>query len=387
MIKCLYCETKFITGKGSLEHVILSSLGGRKGSRNVCCEECNSRLGSEIDKSISEAFSFFSNMLGIRTGRNKQAAVLKNVIKIGENSYNMLPEGKLELSKNKVNIKEFDNRKEVTINAKNEEEAKNILKKIMFDQLKLDPTSVKNIQSTINKIYPPTIQNNFSFGGDEQYRSIAKTILTYLATLVKPERLRDNTFKDIINYINGVSNNIKFPVLYNGKLKLPETHKLSEINHRVFICASSTKNKVIGILEIYGCITISCILSKKWIYNDISKVYIVDPVTSKTLNEDILLSESLINECINMNVSLDDESIVYIKDDISKLMREIVKRQKNSRIEEKIKEAMNMYLPNEGEVITDESIYKLSHHLATEITDDIYKINRKDEYELNFENL
>lgn len=383
MIKCLYCENEFLESKGSLEHVILSSLGGRKGSRNICCEKCNARLGTKIDKPVADSFSFFSNMLGIRTGRNKKSATIKNIIKIGDSSYNMLPEGKFELSKNNVNI----DRKEISISAKNEEEAIKILKNIMFNQLTLDPKSINNIQATLNKIYPPEVHRKFSLGGDEQYRSFAKTILTYLATLVKPERLREDNFKDIIDYINGVAHRKKYPVLYNGTLSLPLEPKLSKINHRVFIHASNTKNKVIGILEVFGCITISCILSKEWKYRNISKVYIVDPVTSETLSEDITLPELLVNECINMKTSLDDNSINYLKRDLSKLMEEVVKRQYDSRMREKIQESMDMFLPKEGEVITDESIHKLSHHLAVEITHDLYRIDRKEDYELNFENL
>lgn len=183
-IKCVYCKNEFKEGEGSFEHVILSSLGGRKASRNICCVECNTRLGTEIDKPVADLFGFYSNMLGIRTGRNKDAAVIKNITKIGDSSYDMLPEGKFELSKNKVNIQELDNIKKISISGKDEDQAKNILKNIMFHQLKIDPKSIKNLEATLNTIYPPIIHREFVFGGDEQYRSFAKTILTYLATLV-----------------------------------------------------------------------------------------------------------------------------------------------------------------------------------------------------------
>ncbi|MDN5062320.1 HNH endonuclease [Aliarcobacter butzleri] len=386
-IKCVYCTNEFKEGEGSLEHVILSSLGGRKGSRNICCEKCNGRLGTEIDKPVADSFSFFSNILGIKTGRNKKAAVIKNIIEIGDSLYNMLPQGKFELSKTKVNIKEFDNRKEVSISAKDEEEAKNILKNILFNQLKLDPKAIDKVQATLHKIYPPEVIHKFSLGGDEQYRSFAKTMLTYLATLVKPERLREDNFKDIIDYINGISHQNKYPILYNGTLSLPIEPKISNINHRIFIHASNKKNKVIGVLEIFGNIKISCILSNKWKYKNISKVYVIDPVTSESLNEDITLSETFVNECINMKISLDESSVNYIKSDLTNLTEEVVKRQKDSIMTEKIEKAMEMYLPKEGEVITDESMHKLSHYLANEIIHDLYRIDRKEELELKFEDL
>ncbi|WP_157352219.1 HNH endonuclease [Aliarcobacter butzleri] len=387
MIKCVYCTNEFIEGKGSFEHVVLSSLGGRKGSRNICCEECNSRLGTEIDKTVADTFSLYSNMLGIRTGRNKEAAVIKNIVKIGDSSYDMLPQGKFELSKNDVKVQDIDKHKKILINAKNEDEAKKILKNIMSNQLKIDPKSVKHLAATVSKTYPPIIQSEIKFGGEEQYRSYAKTILTYLSTVVNPERLRENNFKDIIDYINGVAHKNKYPVLYNGALSLPLHPKISNISHRVFIHASNTKNKVIGILEIFGSIKVSCILSNEWKYEDISKVYVIDPVTSQALNEDISLSDSLINECINMKMMLDDSSINYLKKDFSKLMQEIVSRQHDSRINEHINIAMEKFLHKEGEFITEESIFKLSNYLANEFVNDLYRINSKEDYELKLEDL
>ena len=387
IIKCVYCLNEFKEGEGSLEHVILSSLGGKKASRNVCCVECNSRLGTEIDKPVADFFNFYSNMLGITTGRNKQAAVIKNITKIGDSSYDMLPKGKFELSKNKVDIQELDNIEKISVSAKDIEQAKKILKNIMFHKPNINPKSIKNLEITSNTIYPPIIHREFVFGGDEQYRSYAKTIFTYLATLVKPERIRENSFKEVINYINGVSNKNKYPVLYNGNLSLPKEPKLSNINHRVFIHASSTKNKVIGVLEIFGSIKISCILSNEWTYNDISKVYVIDPVTTNSLNEDIIFPELFINECINMKTSLDEESLNYLKNDISKLCEEIVKRQQNNRIEEQIKIAIEKFLPKEGETITDDVIFKLSNYLANEIVNDLYRIDKKENYELKFEDL
>lgn len=386
-IKCLYCTNEFKEGKGSLEHVILSSLGGRKASRNICCVECNTRLGIEIDKSVADSFSFFSNMLGIKTGRNKATAVIKNVLQIEDKSYDMLPSGKIELAKNDVSIEEIDKHKKILINAKDEEQAKNILKNIMFNQLKIDPESVKNLESTINKIYPPVIHSKFLFGNEEHYRSFAKTILTYLATLVKPERLRENSFNDVINYINGIVKDNKYPILYNGTLSLPLEPKLSNINHRVFIHASTSKNKVIGIFEIFGHIKVSCILSNEWKYKDVSKVYVIDPVTAEVLNQDITFSDVLINECINMKTIIDDESINYFRDDLSKLAGEIAKRQINTRNEELINIAMEKYLPQEGEAITKEAVFELFNYLMNEFNHDIHRIDRKETYKFNLEDL
>ncbi|MEM9508446.1 MAG: hypothetical protein AAGA16_12310, partial [Cyanobacteria bacterium P01_E01_bin.35] len=64
----------------------MSSIGGRKVSRDIDCENCNNKLGLEIDEPFSKRLGFFSTMLGITTGRNKNAPIHKNFVKHeGEN--------------------------------------------------------------------------------------------------------------------------------------------------------------------------------------------------------------------------------------------------------------------------------------------------------------
>ena len=48
---------------------------------------------------------------------------------------------------------------------------------------------------------------------------------------------------------------------------------------------------------------------------------------------------------------------------------------------------MEKFLPKEGEFITEESIFKLSNYLANEFVNDLYRINRKEDYELKLEDL
>lgn len=72
MLKCIYCNVEeFLPDKGSLEHAILSALGGVKGSKNICCETCNNKYGREIDAALVEQFHIFCTMFGVKTGRKK----------------------------------------------------------------------------------------------------------------------------------------------------------------------------------------------------------------------------------------------------------------------------------------------------------------------------
>ena len=123
MLTCIYCESEeFESDRGSKEHVILSSLGGRKGSKNICCQACNNKYGTEIDEDLSKELSFFSTMLDITTGRNKSAPTHQRIVSHSGKDYNINSGGAFKLSKADVKISDRDdlNGHEVSITAGNE---------------------------------------------------------------------------------------------------------------------------------------------------------------------------------------------------------------------------------------------------------------------------
>ncbi|WP_084185060.1 HNH endonuclease [Desulfonatronum thiodismutans] len=98
-LKCIYCnKNDFDEGKGSREHVILSSLGGRKMSRNICCVVCNNQLGEAIDEPTSKDLVALSNSAGITTGRDKESPTIKNVAMIEGQSLDLKSGGKPDRS-------------------------------------------------------------------------------------------------------------------------------------------------------------------------------------------------------------------------------------------------------------------------------------------------
>ncbi len=131
-LSCIYCLNEtFEQGKGSEEHAILSSLGGRKSSRNVCCSNCNNRLGKEIDEPCSQALSFFSTMLDITTGRNKPAPTQKSIGEHEGKSFDIFPGGEIKFSKSDIDIKENNDKAEISIIANSASEAFKVLSEIL----------------------------------------------------------------------------------------------------------------------------------------------------------------------------------------------------------------------------------------------------------------
>ena len=79
-MECLFCNES--PQKGSLEHVFLSSLGGRLVSRMVTCQTCNNNFatGEKIEDSVAESFAIIRCALMIWSGRDQEPPYIPNAV-------------------------------------------------------------------------------------------------------------------------------------------------------------------------------------------------------------------------------------------------------------------------------------------------------------------
>lgn len=208
MINCIYCKTEYFeVGKGSEEHAILSSLGGKKASRNICCQKCNNSLGDEIDKVISDEFSFISNFANIKTGRNKPPKTIKNAGIMSESEFELKPGGLPHFSKVKFESNEIDeNSVQGKFVARSPDEAIRLMEAFVKKHGKsIDDLKDVNVR-LVSDYDIPKVQGSLKLGGELFFRSITKMMLTYLATLSHHSRLRDGSCDKAIAYIKGECN-------------------------------------------------------------------------------------------------------------------------------------------------------------------------------------
>jgi hypothetical protein len=362
MLTCIYCESEeFESGKGSEEHVILSSLGGKKSSKNICCQTCNNKYGDEIDEELSKELSFFSTMLGITTGRNKPAPTQNRIVSHSGKDYDITSGGAFKISKADVKITDRDdlNGQEISITASNEKQALNILNQVLGkfnksidDFQSLDAKSVRS--------YIPTVHQRISLGGEIQHRSIVKMLLTYAATLISPERLRSGCFSAVIEYIKG--NNPSYAgIQFDTVTIFPEVPNLDEVNHRIFFVASENLKLAVGLIEIYGKLRFSAILSDEWEGVSIGKAYAIDPVSGRQVNIEFNVTDELF-------ASLNERylDISSYKNSIGQLIEVFQKRQTDEVISKISKKAIDRHMVGKGEYVTKEMIELVSQEVALE---------------------
>lgn len=65
--KCIFCTNPL---DGSDEHIIPESLNGRLHSKEIICHDCNvKKFGSNVDTILSQTFSQFILLLGLKNAR------------------------------------------------------------------------------------------------------------------------------------------------------------------------------------------------------------------------------------------------------------------------------------------------------------------------------
>lgn len=362
MLDCVYClESKFQIGGGSLEHVILSSLGGRKGSRNVCCELCNNRLGKAIDEPFSDEFSFFSTMLGITTGRNKPAPTHKRFAYHQGRAYDIGPHGRFTLSNREVEIGKPDEsgKKKIRITTATPEQARSQVAQIL-KSLGKSEDDFQTLQAQLTTSYIPVVEETISLGGHIQLRCVAKMLLTYAATLISPERLRDGTFQAIISYINDTNASFE-EISLDQQTIFPPTPQLDPINHRVFFTTSKSKNLAVGLIEIFGKVRYSAVLSREWTGPSISRGYAINPVTQEHIDLNLNLGDDIFNFHGERNFDL-----AKLIASIGELIATFQERQAHQQISEIITAAFEKHIVDKGEIMTEQMLHSFCYELATQ---------------------
>ncbi|MCF6434586.1 HNH endonuclease [Pseudoalteromonas sp. MMG022] len=356
MIKCLYCErSEFESGKGSNEHAILSSLGGKKTSRNICCVSCNKRLGDEIDKGLANEFVFISNFLNITTGRKKKAKTIKNAGSIDGFDFELKSGGSPYISKVTGNTLPADgNAIKMSFQARNPEEALKLMEQFALSNGK----SLDDVVDTSVKVTTtydiPKVMGSFRLGGEPFFRSVCKMMVTYLATLCDSERLRDGSFEKVIDYITGKATQ-RVEVSFDYNTNFPELKWGSEFYHQIFIWADPKEKLVFCGLKLFNHINLSCVLSRSWEGGEIKRYHAVDPISSQSVDCDADFGCKTINDLVEER-GYDEKQFEQV---LGRLITSVINQQQIKARENNFNEAIKYALASTGtQDLTTENLDK-----------------------------
>lgn len=280
---CLYCDSPL---DGSVEHLLLSAIGGRKKSRRVLCSRCNGRFGSTIDRELAEQLQIFSNILSIKSGRGDDAPTIKGGTLSTGGRWNLMPGGRPQPLDVTIRVEESDGIKKTTIRAPVNK--KHVIKQILEGLASKEGKTLAdlgNSNARLESVYlEESLMFDFDIGGMDSLRAVAKMALNLLAAEIGSDRVRTDEFARIRALVTRGEVADQALVNFDYRNEFPEPPNLSISagwSHRIVISANQATGVVAGFVRLYGALRFSVILANAWNGPSLTYAYIVDPVAGQ----------------------------------------------------------------------------------------------------------
>lgn len=130
MKTCWLCPNPLEGDHRTGEHIIPSSIGGRKEVHDFICRSCNSTRGVAWEAELAKQFLWFSSAAGVKRGRGGTHPDFKVQTASGE-KLRLRADSVLVLDGHDISTQESDNRIEVAIRANDSRTIKNLLKRLL----------------------------------------------------------------------------------------------------------------------------------------------------------------------------------------------------------------------------------------------------------------
>jgi hypothetical protein len=284
-LRCLLCEV-LLQPTERWEHPILKALGGRLQSRELLCNECNGRLGVEIDGPLAVALEPLRYTLCVRSGGGAPPPTLRRID--SELGVIDLGPGLMELSKVRPELVQTAGEVEVKVNARTMAEAAlqtaHMARKAgiasrdeLAKRLRLPADLVVR-----NRPLTKPVTLKMSLGSPEQMRSIAKSALEIFA-LAFPDRARGPKLAKVRQYVaKGISFENRVCWFFNNLPPLPfSDDELGTFPHSVLVWGHKGSPLAANV-NLFGHLPLLVRLADEWT-ESVCVAHAVNPIDERSL--------------------------------------------------------------------------------------------------------
>lgn len=275
--KCALCEIVITQDNDTKEHIIPNAIGGKKRVNGFICKKCNMVSGDKWESELAKQLNPLSLLFSIKRDRGVVPSQ-RFETKTGEKLI-LNVDGTLVQAKPVYTEKYLDNEDKININiqARDEKEAKNMLKGVKKKYPKFDiETALSRIQTNF-KYCSDTLDMSFSLGGAESNRSMLKSVLALAVHAGVPV----SCCTRVVDYLNNEKDDICFGYFYQYDLILNRPEGLPL--HCVSVKACSKRKQIIGYIEYFGIQRLIVCLSNSYEGDDISSTYAIDLISGNEI--------------------------------------------------------------------------------------------------------
>jgi len=178
--KCALCEVIITQDNDTKEHVIPNSIGGRKKVKGFICKVCNSLSGDKWESELAKQLNPLCLLFAINRERGSVPSQLFETT--AEYKLKLNVDGSMANEKPIYSeIPLDDSRVKINIHARDEKEAKSILKGVKKKYPKFDIDEALDRLRIQDSYCPAMLKMNFSLGGPDAGRSMVKSALALAA--------------------------------------------------------------------------------------------------------------------------------------------------------------------------------------------------------------
>lgn len=267
--KCIFCENE-LTPDTKPEHILLNALGGRKTTRRAICSACNNTFGGTIDDALTKQVQVLRNLLQLESGTGRPPPMLKR-IQAGSDIINVRADGTPEYVRPPFTVTDLPNgTKDVRIQVGSEEELRKIMPHLVarlgLDEAELAKQLASQGQGVRIEERPAPIHFPISLGNEQLLRSVTKSCLVLLSTVVPTEVLRGAPFAAARDFVlNGGDAFLKTKIQIDSR-DLPGSEELQARFGKFFnllYISSDKTGRVVGHFTIYNIISWQIVLAEE----------------------------------------------------------------------------------------------------------------------------
>ena len=271
-MNCTICKDTISKSNNTKEHIIPSSIGGRKKISSFICRNCNSTTGASWDAELAKQLKSLCLICNISRDRGVTPPVTIQTTKGETVKYHA--GGIIKKDKPSVSEKRDGNLVSISIQARDKEEAKIILRKKKKKFPKLDMkealAQIEEYSSSPDDLY----RFKFNFGNESSMKSAIKSLLATISDM----GINPNVCELAINFLD-CSDTI--PIGYYYEQDLIQNRVTGIPIHCFYVKGCKNKKTITGYVELFGSYRMVSLLSSNYIGEDFEHHHALDPISGK----------------------------------------------------------------------------------------------------------
>jgi hypothetical protein len=311
---CIFCDKDL---DGSDEHIIPRSINGRIHSKQIICSSCNSKFGVNVDTIVTQTFSQFIHLLGLKNARQVYLEDPEGKFYVQDKKYKVKP------IKPELNVQKKDGLVYVTISG----DEKNAIKLLEKQQKIFQSSGMKAIKLEFKRdnLSNPPLSLEIKLEIDSRLKLVLNKIaLEFYAH----NNLDTSIVKDLLKRVGKLDFSLDNVLFCNFNQEI-RTFSENEISHLVALKNDSIKNTLFCYIELFNLVCVVVVLSQDYLGPDLDLQYRQEVISGKRIEAKV-----------SLNLDLKNTKTEIVREDLSILIDLFCERHRDRLFKDRFDEGL-----------------------------------------------